>query len=227
MSAFRFPRWVDRMVPLVLGAVAFGGLYVGGVVFVGAAPSTIDVGYRPEQPIPFSHALHAGKLKMDCRFCHTTVEKAAHAAIPPTATCGKCHSALENGTAVKTTVHPTSAKLQPVRDSLKSGDSVEWVKVHDLPDYAYFNHSAHVRRGVSCVSCHGRVDRMEVVEQVAELSMNWCLQCHRNPTPNIRPPELVTKLDWNPSQEERMQLAEKWHKDLNIQTWQNCSTCHR
>lgn len=222
----RFPGWIDRLIPLIAVGLLVGGGYVGGAVYFGASPYALDVGYKPEQPIPFSHALHAGKLKMDCRFCHNTVEKAAMAAVPATATCGKCHAGLDNGIAVTTTVHANSPKLQLVRESLVTNKAIRWEKVHDLPDYAYFNHSAHVRRGVSCVSCHGRIDKMEVVEQVAPLSMAWCLECHRNPEPNLRPKELVTKLDWvspTPQAELGKQLRDEYH----ITSKTNCSTCHR
>ncbi len=229
MQKFRFPTWLDRLLPVVGGLLAFGALYVGGMLFVGASPWTIDVGYQPTQPVPFSHALHAGKLKMDCRYCHNTVDRAAFAAIPPTATCIKCHrGADENGTITTTAVRSKSPKLLPVRESYASGNSVLWVKIHDLPDYAYFNHSAHVRRGVACVSCHGRIDKMEEVQQKKPLSMAWCLECHRNPEPNLRPPELVTQMDWTPPEGQSAEaIGAEIKKNLHIQTKENCSTCHR
>jgi len=121
------------------------------------------VGYQPVQPVPYSHALHVGQLGIDCRYCHNTVEVAAQAAIPPTQTCMNCHAKIR----------AQSPKLLPVRESYATGMPVHWMRVHDLPDFVYFNHSAHVRRGVSCVECHGRVDKMEVVYQQEPLSMGW------------------------------------------------------
>lgn len=226
MRRFQFPTWVDRLLPILGAGVVFLALYVGGAVYVGGAPSTLDIGYKPKQPLPFSHAVHAGKLKMDCRFCHNTVDKAGHAAIPATATCGKCHSGPVNNVQAKTAIFTDSPKLSLVRESLTTGKPIVWAKVHDLPDYAYFNHSAHVARGVSCVSCHGRVDQMEEVRQVAPLSMFWCLECHRNPDASIRPPELVTKLDWKPD-EDAAKLGKKLRDEWHINPKVNCSTCHR
>lgn len=215
---FVFPTWVDKLRPLLLGGLLVGPVYLVAVVGFGASPKTTDVGYAPIQPVPFSHALHAGKLGMDCRYCHTTVEKAAFAAIPPTQTCMNCHSMIKT----------QSEKLKPVRDAYATGEPIPWVKVHDLPDYAYFNHSAHVTRGVSCVECHGRIDTMEVVQQAKPLSMSWCLDCHRDPIPHLRPQEHITDLDWAPpegiSREEIGQKVADAHK---IHPSTNCSTCHR
>lgn len=215
------------MLPWAAGAAGVFVVYAIAVVMAGASPSTLDVGYKPEQPLPFSHALHAGKLKMDCRFCHNTVEQAGFAAIPPTATCGKCHSGADmSGVTVTTSIHANSAKLLAVRESLATGKPIGWTKVHDLPDYAYFNHSIHIARGVSCVSCHGRVDQMEEVKQVAPLNMGWCLECHRNPDPHLRPTEFVTQLDWV-SPESPEKLGAKLREHLGIQTQESCSSCHR
>ena len=170
-----------------IAAATLGGLvYATLIVYFGFSPKATDVGYTPEQPVPYSHALHVGQLGVDCRYCHNTVETTAHAAIPPTQTCMNCHSHIR----------ASSEQLIPVRSSYATGMPVEWIRVHDLPDFVYFNHSAHVRRGVGCVSCHGRIDTMDVVYQVEELSMGWCLDCHRNPERHLRPAEYVTQLDW-------------------------------
>lgn len=227
MRRFLFPAWIDRAIPYALACV-FGLLaYTTGLVAWGLSPSTLDVGYQPKQPVPFSHALHAGKLKMDCRYCHNTVERAAMAAIPATATCVKCHAGADaNGAVTTVSIHSQSPKLLPIRESAATNKSVPWIKVHDLPDYAYFNHSAHVTRGVSCVSCHGRVDKMEEVVQVAPLSMSWCLECHRNPTPHLRPPEKVTDLAWVPEESKEL-LGARIQDQLHIAPKTNCSTCHR
>jgi menaquinone reductase, multiheme cytochrome c subunit len=218
MTPFVFPRWANKTRALAGVLLGAAPLYLTGLVWYGASPKTTDVGYEPKQPVPYSHALHAGQLGLDCRYCHNTVEQAAHAAIPATQTCMNCHEM----------VHTKSDKLAPVRASWETNEPVEWVKVHDLPDYVYFNHSAHVTRGVGCVSCHGRVDQMEEVHQVEPLSMSWCLQCHRNPEKNLRPPEEVTNMTWAPPDgqdpiEYGKMLREKNH--LNPST--DCSTCHR
>lgn len=239
----------------LVGPIATLGLiYVVVVFWYGPVPKTMDVGYQPEQPVPFSHRLHAGDLKIDCRYCHTTVEKAAFAAIPPTATCLNCHGGKNAEGQPLTAVHasPPSGtnagdilkfkRLAPIRESGDSGMPVEWVKVHDLPDYVYFDHSAHVTRGVSCVECHGRVDRMDEVYQAKELSMSWCLDCHRNPDARLRPPEFVTKLDstpedwakavdWAAVEGDAAPTAEAIGRAIREQRGVNpsthCSTCHR
>ncbi|MCG6157198.1 cytochrome c3 family protein [Rubinisphaera margarita] len=227
MSRFHFPAWINPLLPAVVGFLGIGALYYTGLFAYAVHPATSDVGYRPEQPVPFSHALHAGRLKMDCRYCHNTVEVAAHAAIPPVGTCLNCHQGVDqNGQSPTVAIHVNSLKLQPIRESAATGQSVVWRKVHDLPDYAYFNHSAHVTRGVSCVSCHGRVDRMEVVEQKATLAMGFCLKCHRNPTPSLRPVDEVTNLAWEPGPGQE-NIGQEVAESLRIHPQENCSTCHR
>jgi hypothetical protein len=151
-----FPRWTNRVPLLAALAVTLGGAGAITGVWYWFSPEYTDVGYQPEQPVPFSHKLHAGELGMDCRYCHNTVERAAHAAIPPTGTCMQCHQKL---------VLPESVKLAKVRISYATGKPMPWVKVHLLPDYAYFNHSVHIAAGVGCASCHGRIDQMKVVYQ--------------------------------------------------------------
>ena len=182
-----FPRW-SNLAPL---AAAIGGAATLPVVVLAAwywfSPKFTDVGYQPEQPVAFSHALHAGDLGMDCRYCHDTVDRAAFAAIPTTQTCMNCHAAVQ----------PLSEALQPVRDSWSSGTPIAWQKVHLLPDYAFFDHSAHLAAGVGCISCHGRIDTMEVVRQEKTLSMSWCTDCHENPWPHLRPRDQVTNMKWD------------------------------
>ncbi len=232
MQEFHFPTWVNKFtILLVLVGGTVGG-YLATCLFAAIHPDIVNVGHQPKQPVPFSHKLHAGQLKLDCRYCHNTVERAGHAAIPPAATCGNCHGAnrVTGGEAGMTgrdlgVVHPDSTLLTPIRNSLETGDPVLWERVHDLPDFVYFNHSAHINKGVSCVSCHGRVDTMEVVTQVKSLSMKWCLDCHRNPTPHIRDPNLVTQLDLEI--EDPQAYGEEWAKKNEIDTDISCSTCHR
>ncbi len=227
MNRFYFPSWVNKLAPLAGVSSLIGVLYLLIVVAYATSPQTINVGYSPKQPLPFSHKLHAGTLKMDCRYCHTTVDQAAHAAVPATQTCINCHSAANpDGSVANSAIHTTSDKLLAVRESQATGKPIEWARVHDLPDYVYFNHSAHVARGVSCVSCHGRVDKMEQVTQVEPLTMSWCLDCHRNPEPHLRPPQLVTQLDWQPD-EDPHEIGSRIRKQLNINPSIDCSTCHR
>jgi hypothetical protein len=216
MTPFVFPRWANKtrvLAGVILGAAP---IYLTGLVWYGASPKTTDVGYMPKQPVPYSHALHAGQLGIDCRYCHNTVEQGAHAAIPATATCMNCHER----------VWTNSARLAPVRESLTTGKPIEWLKVHDLPDYVYFNHSAHVTRGVGCVTCHGRVDEMEEVYQKEPLSMSWCLDCHRRPEASLRPSEEVTNMTWKaPGDPVEFGKALREKNHLNPST--DCSTCHR
>jgi menaquinone reductase, multiheme cytochrome c subunit len=214
MSLFVFPRWANKTRVLAGAALGITPLYLTGLIWYGASPKTTDVGYAPEQPVPYSHALHAGELGMDCRYCHTTVERAGHAAIPETMTCMNCHAK----------VRTDSKLLSPVREGAKTDQPVEWLKVHDLPDYVYFNHSAHVSRGVGCVSCHGRVDQMEVVFQQEPLSMSWCLSCHRNPEPNLRPPSEATNMNYTQPDAE---FGKRFREENNINPPTDCSTCHR
>jgi ferredoxin len=166
--------------------------------------------------VAYSHKLHAGNLGLDCTYCHYTVDKSSFAAVPPTEVCMNCHVRVKD----------KSPKLQLIRESFATGEPVPWVKEHRLPDYVYFNHQAHVTAGVSCVSCHGRVDQMVEVRMVQPLSMAWCLDCHRNPAPNVRPVEFVTKLDWKP-EGDPAELGWKLIQAKHINPPTNCSGCHR
>ncbi len=216
MGGSGLPNWIDQARPLVGAAVVVVPLYLVGMIYYAGSPTTTDVGYQPDQPVPFSHALHAGELGIDCRYCHNTVEMAARAAVPPTATCMNCHRMIATD----------SEKLLPVRQSEATGKPVPWIRVHDLPDFVYFDHSAHVTRGVGCVSCHGRIDRMETVRQAKRLSMGWCLECHRDPEPNLRPRQFITDLAWVPEEDPRV-LGARLRKENNLTPSTDCSTCHR
>ncbi len=213
-----FPRWTNK-IPLVLGIVApiLGALLIFGVWYWWSADYT-DVGYQPEQPVKFSHALHAGDMGMDCRYCHNTVERSPHAAIPATATCMNCHSQVKTD----------SPKLAMVRKSYETGASIPWVRVHMLPDYVFFDHRPHLASGVGCATCHGRIDGMVVVEQAKPLSMGWCLDCHRNPGPNLRPLDQITNMNWDQSPE---QASYDFTKDPERKRMPSppvhCSGCHR
>lgn len=211
-----FPKWVNTLRPVIAVALVGGPLYVLTLVYYGNSAEATRTGYEPEQPVPYSHALHAGDLGIDCRYCHTTVENGAHAAIPPTQTCMNCHSGIRT----------TGPGILPVKESYSTGMPIEWVRVHDLPDFVYFNHGAHVSRGVGCVSCHGRVDKMEKVFQAEPLTMGWCLDCHRAPDAHLRPPEFATSMEWAP-EEDRAEFGRRFRETNHIQPPTDCSTCHR
>jgi menaquinone reductase, multiheme cytochrome c subunit len=196
--------------------VGLGAAATAGGVFLLTHPETLEPGYQPKQPVPYSHKLHAGNLGMDCLYCHNTVDKSSYAAVPATQTCMNCHSKVKAQDMV----------LAPVRESWEQDKPIPWIKIHRLPDYVYFNHSAHVNSGVSCVSCHGRVDQMVEVKQVETLAMSWCLDCHRNPAARLRPAELVTKLDWKPERDPA-EIGKEIIAQKKINPPVNCSGCHR
>jgi hypothetical protein len=150
------------------------------------SPWVTRQGQRADQPIPFSHKHHVEGLGLQCQYCHTTVEVSSYAGIPPTKTCMNCHAQIWTNAAL----------LQPVRDSWATGQSIQWIKVHDLPDYVYFNHSIHVNKGIGCSSCHGRVDQMPLMYMENSLQMEWCLDCHRNPAKNLRPTSEIYNMAW-------------------------------
>jgi hypothetical protein len=215
-TLFVFPKWTNQLRNVVGVGVVIVPVYAVALLWYGGSPRTTAVGYAPTQPIAYSHAMHAGKHGVDCRYCHTTVENAAFAAVPSTQICMNCHAK----------VVPETPKIVPLKEAFATGMPIQWIKVHDLPQYVYFNHSSHVNVGVGCVSCHGRIDKMDVVRQVEMLSMGWCLDCHRNPEPNLRPKEFVTKMDWAPN-EDASTLGARLRKELNINPGTDCSTCHR
>jgi hypothetical protein len=211
-----FPRWTNY-IPHVAGAVA--PLLLCGTVgafWYWASPAYTDVGYQPKQPVPFSHKLHAGELGLDCRYCHATVELAARAAIPPTETCMNCHKVIQH----------ESKKLALVQESFKDDKPIVWSRVHLLPDYAFFDHSIHLAAGVGCKTCHGAVDQMETVFQHEPLSMSWCLDCHRNPTPNLRPRSEVTNMAYDPAQA-GYDPAKDPSRTRRLHPPEHCSGCHR
>jgi len=219
-----FPRWTNRLP----GQIIFGLLLIGGVVTAGLnyyfTPKYTRVGFQPTQPVPFSHSIHVKQLGLDCRYCHDGVEKSWYSNVPAADTCMNCHSA----------VRADDPKLEPVRASYKDANKpVEWVQIHKLPDYVYFNHSVHVNRGVSCVECHGRVDEMDEVRHEKQFSMTFCLDCHRelspengDPNKRLRPLDKITDLAYDrssdPANKDR-NFVKEWH----VKTSENCSACHR
>lgn len=169
-----------------------------------------------QQPVQFSHARHVAGNGLDCRYCHTAVETSASAGIPPTKTCINCHSQIL----------AQSEYLEPVRASFRTDQSIPWVKVHDLPDFVYFDHSIHVNKGVGCTTCHGEVDKMPLMWTVQSLQMEWCLECHRNPEKYVRPREAVFQVGYQPPSDQ-VALGRKLVAEYDIQRMTNCSTCHR
>lgn len=220
----------------IAGAIAIGLLLLGGLVTLGVTyyftPKYTRVGYEPIQPIPYSHKIHVGQLGLDCTYCHTNVAEAPHANIPATNVCMNCHDPAKGN------IKGDSPLLAPLREASKTGMPINWVRVHKLPDYVYFNHQIHVNRGVGCVECHGRVDQMPEVREVQPLSMSWCLDCHRDPQPRIRPNQQVTNLAWDPikdwpvmpqylNADNQMSFAEQVAKQSGLKPPTNCSACHR
>lgn len=201
---------------VALGLFAFGWYYY-------ALPSYTRVGYAPEQPVAFSHEQHAGKLGLDCAYCHQSVFNSPVASVPTSRTCMNCHDPK------KANVKGTSPLLAAVRASVDTGRPIEWKRVHKLPEFAYFNHAVHVNKGVSCVSCHGPVNEMKVIRHDKELSMGWCLKCHDDPHASLRPIDKVTDLTWKAeaSGKTANEVGAGIQKDLQVKAPMNCQACHR
>jgi hypothetical protein len=212
-----FPRAANTLPLVSLVGVLGGGLLVVLLGWYYLSPKYYEVGYMPEQPVEYSHALHAGQLGMDCRYCHNLVEQSPHANVPSTQTCMNCHSQVQT----------QSAKLLPVRESWATGTPIQWVKVNHIPDYAQFSHAAHVNVGVGCESCHGRIDEMPVVYQESPMSMGWCLECHRAPEDHLRDPALVTVMGYLETMTEADVEANRERIAAEgIKPPENCSACH-
>jgi hypothetical protein len=211
-----FPKWTNKIPAiLVVGIIVLTIATVGFFWYYGS-PRYINVGYRPNQPVHYSHKLHAGDLGIDCRYCHYDIELSAVANIPTTQVCMNCHKVI--GT--------DNERLLPVRESWATGTPIRWVRVHKVPDFVYFDHSIHLRAGVGCSSCHGNVANMEVVEQKEPLSMGWCLDCHRNPDIYLRRPGEITNMNWTPPADQ-IDFAKKVKQERNINPRTDCSGCHR
>lgn len=199
---------------IVLGAVGLATININRTTYVNTQAMPI------EQVVQFTHTHHVGSLGLDCRFCHTAVEESSYAGIPPSKTCMGCHSIVWKDAPI----------LEPVRESFRNDTSVEWIKVHDLPEFVYFNHSIHVNKGVGCESCHGRVDKMPLMMRQNSLNMEWCLACHRAPEQFLRPKDQIFTMGWDPEKELGMTQAElgaKLKQENNVQSRTNCATCHR
>ncbi|MEM7481490.1 MAG: cytochrome c3 family protein [Acidobacteriota bacterium] len=211
-----FPKRINRL-PVVAAGVALLVPALGSAfVWYFLSPKHLEVGYQPRQPVPFSHKLHAGDMRLDCRYCHGAVEVSAVASVPPTQVCMNCHQLVGRD----------KESLQPLYESAATGRPMEWIRIHDLADYSYFDHSVHLLAGVGCSSCHGDIRSMEVVRQVEPLSMAWCLECHRQPEMHLRPREELTNTTWIPP-DDQLIFAQAVIADLQIAPPEDCSACHR
>ncbi len=216
---------MSQIFPKSSNALAKASIFVvlGIVVTLGAALPVLQRSdfvttankYR-DQPVQFSHQHHVGGIGIDCRYCHTAVEVSTSAGIPPTKTCINCHSQIWS----------TSPYLEPVRASFRDDKPLKWLRVHDLPDFVYFNHSIHVKKGVGCETCHGRVDQMPLMRQQSSLQMEWCLNCHRNPEKYVRPRSEVLTMGYRPAVAQA-ELGPQLVAEYKIQSLTNCSVCHR
>ena len=212
-----FSRSANTVAPL---SIAIAILLVGGgilsIMGLDRSEYITEIGIAKVQPVQFSHRHHAGQLGIHCAYCHSSVEVSSFAGIPPTHTCMSCHSQI----------WINSPTLEPVRESYRSGQSIEWVRVHDLPDFVYFNHSIHINKGIGCASCHGRVDQMPQIYKAQSLQMQWCLDCHRQPERHIRPRDKIYDMAYQPP-EDQMQLGRRLVAEYKVQKLLDCYTCHR
>jgi hypothetical protein len=203
---------------LSIVAVALAVPALGAAAYFTNMSYATQVNIPREQPVQFSHKHHVGEEGFDCRYCHTSVDKSASAGMPSTHTCMTCHSQIWND----------SPLLEPLRESYRTGQPIRWNRVHDLPDFAHFNHSIHIKKGVGCSECHGQIDEMPLVFKQEPLTMQWCLDCHRKPENRLRPADQVYNMDWKKpanQQELGLELKEKYHV-LNEFQLTNCSICH-
>jgi hypothetical protein len=198
------------------GAIFAAAAGVAGLYELARSPWVTRQSVAREQPIPFSHQHHVGGMGVDCRYCHTAVETSARAGIPPTKTCMNCHSQIWSN----------SPTLEPVRASFRNDTPIEWVRVHDLPDFVYFNHSVHVNNGFGCSTCHGRVDLMPLVYQQTSLLMEWCLECHRAPERYVRPKSEVFNTAYE-TPADQLELGRRLVKEYDLKPRTSCSACHR
>ncbi len=214
-----FPRSANVISRLTLVGLALAvPLLIGMWALYNQSSPATGAGRAIEQPIPFSHLIHAGRLNIDCRYCHTSAETSPFAGMPATSLCMNCHSKIMQGLPA----------IEELAASQKTGIPIAWQRVYNLPDYVYFNHSAHVNKGVACETCHGRVDQMSVISQAAPLTMDWCLSCHRAPANNLRPESAITTMGWSPDSAAPISGAALMKTfNINTQPLTECYTCHR
>jgi len=216
MSAL-FPKHANTIFRVVLATLAgVPAIAIASLMIYQRTPYGMGTQADYEQPVQFDHRHHVVDVGIDCRFCHTTVEQSNTAGIPPTELCMGCHGQIWN----------KSPLLELVRTSYFEGQPIPWKRVHNLPDFVYFSHSIHVNKGVGCVSCHGRVDQMAAVFQVAPLTMGWCLDCHRNPEQHLRPREEITNLAWT-ADRDQLELGRELIEKYDVHPRTSCTTCHR
>jgi hypothetical protein len=199
----------------LFGGVAVVLVLVATLAAINRSSYVTEAGVARSQPVQFSHKHHVSDDGIDCRYCHTSVEESSFAGIPSTKICMNCH----------TQIWPESPILEPVRESFRTGKSLQWTRVHNLPGFAYFDHSIHVHKGVGCVTCHGRVDQMPLMWRENTLYMEWCLECHRNPERFVRPRDQVFNMDWQPP--DQIALGQKLVQQYKIESLTSCSVCHR
>ncbi|MBV8266856.1 MAG: cytochrome c3 family protein [Planctomycetaceae bacterium] len=214
-----FPRSTNVISRVsIFGAVFFALGLLAVVYMIFRSPYVTRVAVVRDQPVPFSHQHHVQGLGIDCRYCHTSVETSGFAGIPPTETCMSCHSQIWS----------ESPMLEPVRASMRTNEPIRWNRVHELPDYAYFNHAIHVQKGIGCSSCHGRVDLMPLTWKDQPLTMEWCLGCHREPEAQIRPREEVFNMSWTPPANQLAMGKDALVKNhIPVDRLTHCYTCHR
>lgn len=207
--------WLRLFLLAALGAVAILVLAAGGYV---RSDYATGLDWTLDQPVPFSHEHHVSGLGIDCRYCHSSVEVSAEAGFPPTDTCMTCHSHVWTG----------ADMLEPVRRSLATGKPMRWRRVARLPGFVYFHHDVHLAAGVGCATCHGRVDRMPLMRRAEPFQMRWCLECHRDPAPHLRPREFVTDMTWRTDQDRRV-LGRRLMTEYGIEPEKltHCYVCHR
>jgi hypothetical protein len=215
------PQIFHRSVNTISKVTIFGAVFavaalIGLGEMVNRSSWITQAGVPREQPIQFSHERHVAGNGIDCRYCHTSVEESSFAGIPPTKTCMNCHAQIFSN----------SPYLEPVRDSFRTGRSIQWIRVHDLPDFVYFNHSIHVKKGVGCTTCHGPVDRMPLMYQVQSLQMEWCVGCHLEPERYVRPREQVFRADYT-TPSNQLELGRRLVAEYQIRRLTSCDTCHR
>jgi hypothetical protein len=215
-----FPRSANALARTSLAGVLGLVLFAVFVIFTSMRSSWATKQHEVvEQPIQFSHAHHVGGVGLDCRYCHTSVEKSEFAGIPPTQTCMNCHSQIWANAPI----------LEPVRASLRDGTNLTWKRVHDLPDFVYFSHQIHVKQGVGCATCHGNVDKMPLMIQDKSLLMEWCIDCHRAPEQYLRPREEVFNMAYE-APANQLELGLKLKADYGVagvEHMTSCSVCHR
>jgi hypothetical protein len=200
----------------ILGAAFVIAAFICFLLTFVQSPYVTQAGVVRPQPVPFSHKHHVQDVGIDCRYCHTSVEDSAFAGIPPVEICMQCH----------TQIWKDSPVLEPVRESYQSGKPLVWTRVNNLPGYSYFDHSIHIAKGVACVTCHGQVDEMPLTWQDKSLLMGWCINCHKDPAPNLRPRDQVFNMEWTPP-DDIQALQQKLLVEYHVQSKLSCSTCHR